>query len=117
MLSLWLQVQTSTKWSELSIKLRRKSIEDVPRELEDEFMQSFSPGFILMPLEVADRKVCCSDFVVDVLYHFLPLEGYCDLNLTVIMIGHVKNLKIGLDATTLLRKICCAPSNTGVETS
>ena len=52
-------MQTSTKWSDLSIKLRRKSIENVPREVEDEFMQSFSPGFIFMPLEVADRKVCC----------------------------------------------------------
>lgn len=50
------QVQTPCKWSELSIKLRRKSIDSVPQDIEDEFMQAFSPNFILMPLQVADRK-------------------------------------------------------------
>ncbi|XP_076449681.1 uncharacterized protein LOC143286041 [Babylonia areolata] len=50
------QVSTTSSWHKLSIKLRRKSIEHVPREVEDEFMQSFSPGFILMPLDVEDRK-------------------------------------------------------------
>lgn len=50
------QAQTSCKWSDLSIKLRRKSIEAVPQQLEDEFMQGFRPNFILMPLHVSDRK-------------------------------------------------------------
>ncbi|KAL8574521.1 hypothetical protein ACOMHN_005898 [Nucella lapillus] len=50
------QVQTASSWHKLSIKLRRKSIDKVPQEIEDEFKQSFSPGFILMPLEVEDRK-------------------------------------------------------------
>ncbi|KAK7498067.1 hypothetical protein BaRGS_00010655 [Batillaria attramentaria] len=50
------QVQTSCKWSELSIKLRRKSIDSVPQEIEEEFMQSFWPNFILLPLKVSDRK-------------------------------------------------------------
>lgn len=50
------QIQTPAKWSELSIKLRRKSVENVPAETEEEFKESFSPGFILLPLDVADRK-------------------------------------------------------------
>ncbi|PVD21232.1 hypothetical protein C0Q70_19403 [Pomacea canaliculata] len=50
------QTQTSCKWSDLSIKLRRKSVESVPEDLEKEFMLSFTPTIMLMPLHVAAGK-------------------------------------------------------------
>ena len=52
------QTHIPTKWSDLSIKLRRKSIHEVDQTVEDEFMHSFSPGFVIMPLMANGRKVC-----------------------------------------------------------